>query len=198
MQTHPMNRPELPRRRRLTVRDYERMGEAGIFPPEARVELLDGDLVEMPPMGQPHAGILLQLTRLLVLRAEGHARVATQLPLSLPPWSMPEPDFVLLRLRADDYRRERASAQDVLVAIEVADSSLRYDLIRKARVYAANGLPEYWVIEASARRLHRFVDPRPADGHWGRTEILEAPFTVSPNALPQLALASDEIWPPAD
>jgi len=193
-----MNRPELPRRRRLTVRDYERMGEAGIFPPEARVELLDGDLIEMPPMGQPHAGILMQLTRLLVLRAEGQARVSTQLPLSLPPWSMPEPDFVLLRPRADDYRRERAGAQDVLLAIEVADSSLRYDLIRKARVYATNGLPEYWVIEATARRLHRFVDSRPADGHWNRTETLEAPFTVSPNALPQLALASSEIWPPED
>jgi Uma2 family endonuclease len=83
-----------------------------------------------------------------------------------------------------------------LLAIEVADSSLRYDRDTKARLYAAHGVTEYWIVEVGAHRIHRFRDPRPVEASWASSETLEAPFRIAPAALPKLELSTDELWPP--
>ena len=128
-------------------------------------------------------------------RAGDDAIVSVGHPVTLPPWSMPQPDFMLLRARSDDYSSRHPGAGDVLLAVEVADSSLRYDRVTKARVYASHGVREYWVVEVGARRLHRFREPVAAEGRFASVEQLEAPFTVAVQALPQVSITSDEIWP---
>lgn len=191
----PMNAVVEPMRRKWSVDDYVRLGEAGILPEDARIELIEGDLIDMPPIGTGHASVDIRLNRLLVRRAADDAIVSVGHPMKLPPWSMPQPDFMLLRPRSDDYASHHPGADDVLLAVEVADSSLRYDRITKARVYASHGVREYWVVEVGGRRLHLFRDPLAAEGRFASVQQIEAPFTVTMQALPQVSIASDEIWP---
>jgi len=190
-----MNAVIEPTRHKLSIDDYMRLGEAGVLAPDARVELIEGDLIDMPPIGPGHMSVTNRLNRLLIRRAGDDAIVSVAHPMSLPPWSMPQPDFVLLAPRPDDYASAHPGATDVLLAIEVADSSLRYDRSTKARLYAAHGVTEYWIVEVGARRLHRFLGPRVTDASWASSETLEAPFSVAPRALPRIVLRSDEIWP---
>jgi Uma2 family endonuclease len=188
-----MNANLEPVRHRLTIDDYERLGEAGAFPPDSRVELIDGDLIDMPPIGTGHASVTNRLIRLLVLRVGDRAIVSPGNPMLLPPWSMPQPDLMLLRPRRDEYARRHPAADDVLLAIEVGDSSLHFDLGEKARVYAAEGIAEYWVVEVDTHRLHVHRDPSGAA--WNDVRALEAPFSIAPLALAGLTLHSEELWP---
>lgn len=190
-----MNAIVEPTRHRISVDDFLRMDAAGLFAPDARIELIEGDLIDRAPIGPPHGSLTNRLTRLLVRGAGDDAIVSVGNPLLLPPWSMPQPDFLLLRPREDDYASRHPGAQDTLLAIEVADSSLRHDLKTKARVYAMHGLAEYWVIEAGARRLHLHRDPSPEDGRWNTVETLTPPFRIAPAALPALMVSSEDLWP---
>ena len=183
-----------PTRHKLSIDDFERLGAAGILAEDSRVELIEGDLIDMPPIGTGHMSVSNRLNRLLVNRAGDDAIVSVAHPMRLPPWSMPQPDFMLLRPRADDYATQHPGAGDVLLAIEVADSSLRYDRGTKARVYASHGVAEYWIVEVEVRRLHVFRSPIPAEGRFASQRTLEAPFDIAPAALPALSLASEEIW----
>jgi len=191
-----MNALAEPRRHRISIDDFVRMGDAGIFEPDARIELIEGELIDMPPIGTRHASLANRLNRLLVRQAGSDAIVSVGNPLTLPPWSMPQPDFLLLAPRADDYASRHPGAGDVLLAIEVADTSLRFDVETKARVYALHGVREYWVVEAGRRRLHTYRAPMPAEGRWAEYRTLEAPFGVAPGALPALVVSSDDLWPP--
>lgn len=184
-----------PTRHKLSIDDFERLGAAGILAEDSRIELIEGDLIDMPPIGTGHMSVSNRLTRLLVRRAGDDAIVSVAHPMRLPPWSMPQPDFMLLRPRADDYACAHPGAGDVLLAIEVADSSLRYDRGTKARVYAAHGVAEYWIVEVDAQRLHVHRSPSAHDSGYGSVQLLDAPFTISPLALPALVLRADEIWP---
>lgn len=189
-----MNAVVEPNRHKLTVDDFVRMGEAGIFAEDARIELIEGDLFDMPPIGTRHSSISNRLTRLLVRLAGDAAIVSVGNPVLLPPWSMPQPDFLLLRPRADFYETTHPGAADVLLAVELGDATLRFDRITKARVYAANGIGEYWVVDLAGRRLHAHRGPTPG-GSWTSVETFEAPFRLSPVALPALVLSSDDLWP---
>ncbi|HRO59134.1 MAG TPA: Uma2 family endonuclease [Burkholderiaceae bacterium] len=183
-----------PTRHKLSIDEYERLFTAGVLPEDSRVELIEGDLIDMPPVGTGHASVSIRLNRLLVRRAGDDAIVSVANPLRLPPWSMPQADFLLLEPRPDDYASALPDAGSVLLAVEVADSSLRYDRVTKARVYASPGVHEYWVIEVGARRLHRHRDPLASEGRYASVESFDAPFTISVAELPQVSLASDEIW----
>jgi Uma2 family endonuclease len=184
-----------PVRHKLSIDDFMRLGAAGILAEDARVELIEGDLIDMQPIGTGHMSVSIRLNRLLVLRAGDDAIVSVAHPMRLPPWSMPQPDFMLLRPRADDYATQHPGAGDVLLAVEVADTSLRYDRVTKARVYASHGVAEYWIVEVEARRLHVLRSPVPGEGAFASTQTLDAPFTIAPLALPRLQLSSRELWP---
>lgn len=190
-----MSTVDEPTRHKLSIDDFERLGAAGILAEDARVELIEGDLIDMPPIGTGHMSVSNRLNRLLVRGAGDDAIVSVAHPMRLPPWSMPQPDFMLLRPRRDDYACAHPGAADVLLALEVADTSLRYDRGTKARVYAANGVGEYWIVEVAARRLHVHRDPQPASRVYRSVQMLEAPFALAPLALPALHLRSDDIWP---
>ena len=148
-----------PQRRRLTVDDFAKMCEVGIFSAEDRVELIDGELVEMPPMGPPHSGIVNRLAKVLILRLGDTADVRIQSSVLLSTYTQPEPDLAVVRPDLDQYLQRHPVPQDILIAIEVADSSLTYDREQKMPRYAAAGVPEAWLVNMRARTITVYTDP---------------------------------------
>ena len=151
---------EGPRRHRLTVADYYRMGEIGIFAPDARVELIDGEIIDMPPIGSPHAGKVNLLVKLLAQAVRDQAVLLVQNPVVLGDHSSPQPDLALARPQADFYASRHPQAGDLLLVIEVADSSLRFDRDDKVPLYARHGIPEVWLVDLKAKRLVRYRNPQ--------------------------------------
>ena len=156
-----LERPLAPARHRLDVDAYYRMAEAGILERGARVELIDGDIIDMPAIGSPHAAVTNRLSRLLV-RAVGDATalVSVQSPLRLDAYNEPEPDLLLLRPRDDDYRGSHPSSADVLLLVEVSDSSLAFDRGTKLALYARFEVPEVWIIDLAGAAIEVFRKPR--------------------------------------
>ncbi|HEX4268058.1 MAG TPA: Uma2 family endonuclease [Steroidobacteraceae bacterium] len=151
---------DLVRRHRLTVQDYYRMAEVGLLAPDAHVELIEGEIIDMPPSGSPHAGILTRLQERLLLAVHGTAIVRSQLALHLDDFSEPEPDIALVKRRSDDYVRSHPTPADVLLVVEVSQTSLRFDRKRKLPLYARHGIPEYWIVDVVKPVLHVFHSPQ--------------------------------------
>ena len=151
-------------RHRFNVDDYARMGEAGILTADDRVELIAGEIREMSPIGPPHAGIVDRLAELLFARLAGAAQVRTQGPVRLNRYTEPEPDLAVLRRRADYYQRHHPQAGEILLVVEVADSSLLYDRAEKMPRYAQAGIPEAWLVDVAAREVTIYSVPQP-DGY---------------------------------
>lgn len=139
------------------------MGEAGVFPPDARLELIEGELYEMPPIGPAHAGIVKRLNRVFDRQIGDAAIVAVQDPVILDLHSEPQPDLALLRFRDDFYTSAHPHAEDVLLLVEVADTTLRFDRDTKIPLYAATGIPEVWLIDVAGRSLDVFRYPEGGD-----------------------------------
>jgi Uma2 family endonuclease len=135
------------------------MGETGILGPADRVELIDGEIIDMSPIGVLHAAIVDVLARHFGRRAGEAVFIRCQNPLRLDDISEPEPDIAILRPRADLYTTAHPGPTDVLLVIEVADTSLAYDLGTKVPLYARHGVPEVWVIDAATRRTRVFREP---------------------------------------
>ncbi|MEO6991349.1 MAG: Uma2 family endonuclease [Candidatus Baltobacteraceae bacterium] len=146
-------------RRPITVEEYERMAELGIIGPEERVELLDGELILMPPMTPPHFASLGRLTRLFVMRLGERAVVVPQAPIRIASISEPEPDFMILAARDDFYLGERASPATAQAFVECSVSSLAYDRGKKLKAYARAGIPEYWIVNLVDGVLEVHRDP---------------------------------------
>jgi Uma2 family endonuclease len=178
--------PVLPRRHPITVAEYFRMGETGVLDPEARIELIEGDLIDMPPIGAPHAGKTNRLTRLLVQAVGERAILSTQNPIVLGLRSAPQPDLVLLRHRDDWYETEHPGPQDCLLLIEVADTSLTHDRKRKLPLYARFGIPEVWIIDLRGRRLDSYQAPDA--GRYTRQVRITDLSRVGIAAFPDLSL----------
>jgi len=156
---------ELPARHKLTVDEYHQMADAGIFGENHRIELIDGDLIDMAPIGQGHMAVVNGLNRALVLACGDKAIVSPQNSVRLDRSSAPQPDFAILRPRADFYAiGERAGAADVFLLVEVADSSLTFDRTVKLPLYAKAGIPEYWIVDLRHRTVEAYRSPS-ADGY---------------------------------
>jgi Uma2 family endonuclease len=177
---------------RLTVDAYHRMIDAGIFNEDDRVELINGELRTMAPIKAGHAGKNKRLNRLLSARVGDNALVAVQDPLTLPEHSEPEPDLMLLRLRDDYYETKNPTPEDVLLVIEISDSSLHYDRDTKVPLYAAHDVAEVWLIDLPARRLAIYRNPGPE----GYRQILipDRDQSVSPQLLPSVKIDLSELW----
>lgn len=148
-----------PSRHLISVAAFHRMGETGILGPADRVELIEGEIIDMSPIGVLHAAIVARLASYFSQRLGGAAVVWCQNPLRLDDISEPEPDIAVLRPRADFYTTAHPAPADVLLVIEVADTSLAYDLGTKVPLYARHGIPEAWVIDAATRRTRVFRQP---------------------------------------
>jgi Uma2 family endonuclease len=177
---------------KLTVEDYHRMGEAGILGEDDRVELIEGELIAMSPIGCLHAGTASRVSDWLMRQLSGRAIPWMQNPVRLSRHSEPQPDFALLRYRADYYTKSLPTAADVLLVVEIADSSVRADREVKAPLYARYGIPEYWLIDLPARNIEVYRDPDPADGRYrDMRRVAEGPW--APRCFPEAALDVAEL-----
>jgi Uma2 family endonuclease len=177
------------RRWKLNVDDYHRMAEAGILHDDDRVELIEGELIEMTPIGGPHMGTVNRLTHRLVQAASDRAIVSVQNPVRLDPHSEPQPDFALLR--ADIASDTVPTAADVLLLIEVADSSLRYDRTIKLPLYARHGIAEVWIVDVESGTVEIYREPI-GDGY-AAVARAKPGESVEPALLPGLRIAVADI-----
>lgn len=134
-------------RRRFTVKEYYQMAEVGIIKADERVELIAGEIVKMAPIGIPHAGCVRRLNGIFNKLLSGKAIVDTQNPIDLNDDSEPEPDLILLRWRDDYYAEKHPQPEDILLLVEVADSTVKYHREVKIPLYAENGIDEVWLID---------------------------------------------------
>jgi|HubBroStandDraft_6_1064221.scaffolds.fasta_scaffold696809_2 Uma2 family endonuclease len=145
--------------RAFTVDEYHHLGELGIFGPEERLELLDGQILVMPPPSPAHSSTVLRLAHELIVRLGRRALVLCQDEVDLSKFSAPMPDIAILRRRDDYYRHAHPQPQDIYALIEVARSSLKYDSGRKLLAYARAGIAEYWIANLVHSNLTRFTQP---------------------------------------
>ncbi|ANE55898.1 Uma2 family endonuclease [Methylomonas sp. DH-1] len=152
-----------PQKHLTDIAEWRRMGEAGIFPPEARMELIEGEILHMAPIGFNHAGHVNRLNYILTFLTHGSACVSVQNPIQLGDLSEPEPDFLLLKPDPDFYSTRHPNAADVLLLVEVSDSTLRFDREQKRRLYAAHQIPEYWIVNLIDNCLEIYRQPENGD-----------------------------------
>ncbi len=185
-----------PRRRLLTVAEYHRMAEAGIFGPDERVELLEGEIVEVAAMGSRHLSCIGRLTTLFKPVTGEQAVLLVRCPVVATDNSEPEPDLMLLRLRPDYYAAAKPAGKDVLLVIEISDTSLAHDGNTKLPIYAAAQIPEAWLVALPRERIE--VHSRPIDGEYREIRLYARGDTLTPLAFPDLHLRVDDVLgPPA-
>lgn len=175
----------------FTVDDYYRMAETGVLPPDARVELLDGQVALMSPIGLGHASCVNRLTAMLVKAVGERATVTVQNPVRLDLRSEPQPDIALVEYRADGYASRHPGPADVLLLIEVADTTLDKDHGVKLPLYARSGIPEVWIVNLEDDVIEIYTTPGVDGYQTARTAVRGD--TLRPNLLPALALSATDI-----
>lgn len=173
--------PGLMQRHRVTVEQYHRMAEAGVLAPDARVELIEGEIVDMAPMKSRHASVVGRLNAILGRAVGLQAMVWCQLPLRLSRDSEPEPDLMLLKPRSDFYSGAHPAAADVLLLIEVSDTTLAYDRGIKLPLYARHGVAEVWIVDLENNLVRFFRSP-------AGESYTDITATETPGPTPILAL----------
>jgi len=177
--------------RRFNVHEYHRMAVAGILTEDDRVELIAGEIVEMPPIGSRHAACVDRLTRLFSSRVGDAALVRVQNPIRLSDVSEPQPDLALLEPRADFYAAAHPGPGEVLLIVEVADTSVGYDRSVKIPLYARAGIRELWLVDLERERIE--VLRQPAAGSYRTAETHRRGGRVTIEALPGLEFPVDAI-----
>jgi Uma2 family endonuclease len=176
---------QLPRHR-LTVDEYYRMAELGILAPDARVELIEGEIIDMTPQGSRHAAIVSRLNERLISAVGVSAMVRCQLPIRLGTRSEPEPDFAIVKRHADDYMDGHPVAEDVLLLIEISNTTTKYDRLIKVPLYARHGVVETWLVEVPLGRVHLFRSPQ--HGSYSDVSVVERPGILHAAALPSVPI----------
>lgn len=183
----------LPQTRKFTVAEYYRMAEVGILKPDERVELIEGEIIVMPPIGPEHANNVDEYIDVFAQYARDRFRIRIQNPVRLSDESEPEPDVALLRRRPEGYGAAHPTPSDVLLVIEVAHSSLEYDRNIKAHIYGRSGVPETWVRNLPEDCIERFTEPGP-EGYAQHT-VHRRGETLTPVSMPDLELAVANLLP---
>ena len=179
-------------RRRFTRTDYHRMAEVGILREHDRVELIRGEIVEMSPIGRRHKAFVGNLARLLIVHLTDRATVWVQSSIVLAEDTEPQPDLAVLRRGAVPYKERDARAEDTLLVIEVAESSLAYDRSTKLRLYAEAGIPEYWVVDCTAEAVE--VQGGPGPEGYRETGRVTGTATLALQIFPDVQLSTTEIF----
>jgi Uma2 family endonuclease len=175
----------------FTVDEYYRMGEAGIFDPEARLELIEGEIIEMSPVGDPHIGCVNRATALFSSRLAGKVIVSVQNPVRLSRYTEPQPDIVLARPREDYYAGSRIFPKDIFLVIEISDSTVRYDRNRKMPLYAKSGVAELWIENLQENVILVYRDPGPET--FATSLVFKRGESISLAAFPEIVLKVAEL-----
>jgi Uma2 family endonuclease len=169
---------------RFNVADYYRMAETGVLPPDARVELIDGEIIDMSPIGSFHGGVTKRLIRAFTASQKDRWIIGVQDPVHLDDHSEPQPDFTLLKPSSDSYVNRHPHPDDVFLLVEVADSSLAVDRDEKLPLYGRAGIAEVWIVNLIDRTIEVYREPN-FDGYGAKT-ILRAGDTAAPLAFPDV------------
>lgn len=176
---------------RFDVEAYHRLIEAGALHEDDRVELIEGRIIDMPPIGSRHAACVKRLNNLLTQMLQGRAIVSVQDPIRLDQHSEPEPDIALLKYREDFYTDRLPKAEETLLVIEVADTSLEYDREAKIPTYAKAGIQETWLVNLLENCIEVYRSPS-AEGYEVR-RIARHDQPLSSQAFPDLQMTANEI-----
>jgi Uma2 family endonuclease len=182
-------RSELPKRL-FTVDEYYRMAEAGILDPEARLELLEGAIVEMSPVGVRHVACVNRATALFGKNFGDKSVISIQNPVQLNEYTEPQPDIVVLKPRADYYAGKKISWEDALLVIEVSDTTLRRDHY-KLSLYAKAGVSELWIEDLRSDTIHVYREPGP--GSYGVALEFHRGDTLSLAAFPEVSFRVEDL-----
>lgn len=176
---------------RFTRAAFEQLVADGAVGEDERVELIEGAIVTMSPVGPPHRAIVQALNRWFSRNLPAEYECQVQDPIALSEATEPQPDIAIVRFREDEYVGGHPSARDVLLVIEVADSSLEFDRGTKARLYARGGVPEYWVVDVPQRvvYVHRSAGPQ----GYGEIRTIRPPARIDLSQIPGLAVPLDQI-----
>lgn len=180
-----------PPRIKLTVDHFEKMGEAGVFGTQRRIELIEGELVEMAPIGGPHLGMVNALNRRLTAAVGADGTVSVQNPVGLPPSNEPQPDLVVLKPGFEGRNARVPRPPDVLLVIEVADTTLRYDTDVKLPIYARAGIVEAWIVDVNAGVIEVYRDPTPQG--YSSHQTCRAGEAIAMLRLPGVVIALDDV-----
>jgi Uma2 family endonuclease len=175
-----------PVRHRFTVAEYYRMAETGILQSDARVELLDGEIIDMSPIGPFHGGVTGFLNVFFAETARSRWITVGQIPVHLDDLSEPEPDLLLLKPRADFYRQRHAQPADVFLLIEISDTSLEKDQDIKLPLYAKAGIAECWIVNLNEETIEVYVEPNYAG--YASKRVFGCADKVNPRAFPDAVL----------
>ena len=181
------------KKRGFSADDYRFLGILGILDEDDRIELIDGEIVIMSPIGSKHVACVNAVSSELLKTASGRAIVSTQNPIRLGDNSEPQPDIALLRPRDDFYAEAHPAPDDILLLVEVADSSLERDREKARDTYAKHGIPELWIANLRDEVVERHRNPTP-DGYED-VRVFNRGDTISPELLPDVELAVDDILP---
>lgn len=176
---------------RWTIDEFYRMAEVGLLEPDARVELIDGVVVDMAPIGPGHGGHVKRGNRFFTRLLGDRALMSVQDTIRMGPRFGPEPDLAILRPRADDYTESNPTAEDILMLIEVAESSLSYDRATKMRLYAQVGVPDYWIVNLVDKQIEIHRDPT-AEGY-KTIEIKRRGDAIQLVAFPDVTVSVSDI-----
>jgi Uma2 family endonuclease len=180
------------KRRRFTLEEYHRMGEVGIFHEDDRVELIEGEIVEMSPIGRVHAGTVDRIAHMFSQRLRERAIVRVQNPIVFPQLvSEPQPDLTLLVPRADFYTSGHPGPEDILLVVEVMDSTVAYDRGIKLRLYARAGVVEVWLADVNTRRIEQYR--RVSTDGYGESRVLEGSDPVVVQAFDETVFTVREL-----
>ncbi len=178
-------------RRKFTVEEYHRLAEVGILGEDDRVELIDGEIVQMSPIGNRHAGTVDFLAEHFLKTVGGRGQVRVQNPVRLGEDSEPQPDLALLRPRGDYYRGGHPGPEDVLLVVEVAETSADYDREVKLLLYARWGVPEAWLVDLEQDRIEVYRSPSPEG--YREVQVVARGEQVAPAAFPEAKLRVDDL-----
>jgi Uma2 family endonuclease len=187
-----MNAAFTPTRMRITTDRYQKMVATGVLTKYDRIELIEGEMLNMAPIGPKHATVAGRLARLFMLAVNDAAIVSCGRPVNLGDFSDPQPDVMLLKPRQDDYSDTHPNAAEVLLLIEVSDSTLGFNQSTKLALYARYGVSEYWVVDVEGKRIVVYREPS-AKGYVRKLEV-SAPNAISPQAFPGVEVAVREMF----
>ena len=179
-------------RHAFSVHDYARMRKIGILTEDDRVELIDGEVRTMSPIGPLHAAIVRRLVKRLIELVGDQAIVSPPNPIQLNDYSEPQPDVAVLRLRDDNYQRAHPVAGDVLLIIEVSDTTAQYDRIEKLPRYAAAGIPETWIVDVEQCVVEQYTHP--VRDQYARLQKYFPGDMITSPVMPAIALNADDLF----
>lgn len=171
---------------RFNVTDYYRMAETGVLKPDARVELIDGEIIDKSPIGPFHGGVTNYLIEFFTAKSKGRWRTTVQNPVRLDDYSEPQPDLALVKPSPDFYRKRHPQPEDVYLVVEVSNTSLALDREKKLPVYGRAGIAEVWIIDLAGLTVEVYREPH-FTGYESKT-ILRPGNQARPQAFPDVAV----------